>query len=174
MGPNVEAERTATETGSQEAERATGFIPPRSSGRCWRSWARPLRELFALPTGETAFVAGAVISRQRPPTAKGFCFLVVEDETGRLPTPLPPHLYERFKRVLCESVLVAEGLSKAPPEEKRGGKTGVYRSVLIERMWALETLCQSAKPLHGAQGLPRQSPRVAPTPERSAHESATA
>jgi len=86
--------------------------------------------------------------------------LILEDESGRLPTALLPHLYERFERVLREPVLVVEGRVEAPPEEKRGGKRGVYRSVLIERMWAMETLCQSAKPLQGVAGMPGQSPRA--------------
>ena len=121
---------------------------------------RPLRELFALPTDQKVLVAGAVISRQRPPTAKGFCFLILEDETGRLPTALPPHLFEKFERVLRESVLVVEGRLEAPPEEKKGGKVGVYRSVLIERIWSIEALLGINTASHGAKGLPGESPRA--------------
>lgn len=73
---------------------------------------------------------------------------------------LPPHLFERFERVLREPVLVVEGRLEAPPEEKRGGKTGVYRSVLIERMWALDALLMSASPVHGAAGMPGESLRA--------------
>jgi len=122
--------------------------------------AKSIRELFALPPATTVTVAGAVISRQRPPTAKGFCFLILEDETGRLPTALPPHLFERFERVLREPVLVVEGRLEAPPEEKRGGKTGVYRSILIEQMWSLDALLTNVAPVHGAAGMPGESPRT--------------
>jgi error-prone DNA polymerase len=128
--------------------------------RMERLGVRPLSELFALLPGGTVLVAGAVISRQRPPTAKGFCFLILEDESGRLPTALPPHLYERFERVLREPALVVEGRLEAPPEERRGGKVGIYRSVLIERIWSLDALLSSAAPVHGARGLPGENPRV--------------
>lgn len=40
--------------------------------------------------GEIAAVAGLVICRQRPPTAKGFLFLTLEDETGMLNIIITP------------------------------------------------------------------------------------
>jgi len=73
---------------------------------------------------------------------------------------LPLHLYEKFERVLREPVLVVEGKLEAPPEEKRGGKMGVYRSVLIERMWSLESLLTTTLPVHGAKGLSGENPRA--------------
>ncbi|MEZ5393385.1 MAG: hypothetical protein R2724_11045 [Bryobacterales bacterium] len=39
-------------------------------------------ELESIPHGRRVRVAGAVITRQRPGTAKGFCFITLEDETG--------------------------------------------------------------------------------------------
>ena len=42
----------------------------------------PEGELQAIPNGRYVRVAGHVIVRQRPGTAKGFCFLTLEDETG--------------------------------------------------------------------------------------------
>jgi len=62
---------------------------------------------------------------------------------------------------LCEPVLVVEGRLEAPPEEKRDGKTGVYRSVLIERIWSLDALLKDSAPIHGAAGMPGESPRKA-------------
>ena len=131
--------------------------------------ARPIKDVFQLPTGTRVLVAGAVISRQRPPTAKGFCFLILEDESGRLPTALPPGLFERFERALRAPSLVVEGTLEAPPEEGRGGKVGVYRSILIERLWSLDALLHERREaassvhgsVHGAAGLPGENPRVA-------------
>lgn len=123
--------------------------------------AKPIKELFSLAPGSRVCVAGAVISRQRPPTAKGMYFLILEDESGRLPTAMTPPVYEQFERVLREPGLMVEGRLEAPPEEKRGGKTGTYRSVLIEKIWSLDTLCQ-IRSVHSAFGHPGQSPRVAP------------
>ncbi|HEX9039050.1 MAG TPA: DNA polymerase III subunit alpha [Ktedonobacterales bacterium] len=51
-----------------------------------------IAELAGAEAGQVARVAGWVISAQRPPTAKGMGFLVLEDETGRLPVACPPKL----------------------------------------------------------------------------------
>jgi len=50
-------------------------------------------------------------------------------------------------------------LLEAPPKEKCDGKMGVYRLVLIEGMWVLETLRQSARPFTAPKGY-RDSRRV--------------
>lgn len=121
--------------------------------------AQPIRGLFDLPTGEVVRIAGAVISRQRPPTAKGFTFLILEDETGRVPTALQPSLYEPFASVLREGCLIVEGRLESPPEEKQG-KTGVYRSILIEKMWSLNAVT-AQREVVGSAGHTGESPRVA-------------
>ncbi|BCM94537.1 error-prone DNA polymerase (plasmid) [Abditibacteriota bacterium] len=125
-----------------------------------RLGAYPLSRVFSMNGERKVLVAGSVISRQRPPTAKGFCFLILEDETGRLPTALPPHLYEKFERVLREPMLVVEGRLESPPEERRSrSKPGIYRSVLIERIWSLTELLAPAATVYGATGLPGENPR---------------
>src|SRR5207249_5406807 len=43
---------------------------------------RAARELDQVPHGAWVRVAGHVIVRQRPGTARGLCFLTLEDETG--------------------------------------------------------------------------------------------
>jgi error-prone DNA polymerase len=45
-------------------------------------------------------VAGCVITRQRPGTAKGFVFLSLEDETGIVNAIVQPDLFDR-ERELC-------------------------------------------------------------------------
>jgi error-prone DNA polymerase len=45
-------------------------------------------------------VAGCVITRQRPGTAKGFVFLSLEDETGIVNIIVQPDLFER-RRIVC-------------------------------------------------------------------------
>jgi error-prone DNA polymerase len=47
-------------------------------------------------------VAGCVITRQRPGTAKGFVFLSLEDETGIVNVIIQPDLFER-QRIICTS-----------------------------------------------------------------------
>lgn len=46
----------------------------------------------------TVCVAGIVVIRQRPPTAKGFTFLTLEDETGFINVVVKPDTLERFRK----------------------------------------------------------------------------
>ncbi|HWP65988.1 MAG TPA: error-prone DNA polymerase [Candidatus Limnocylindria bacterium] len=64
------------------------------------------RDLARLHDGAAVRVAGHVIVRQRPGTAKGMCFLTLEDETGTANAFLTPPLYERFRVLLNTSPLV--------------------------------------------------------------------
>jgi len=54
-------------------------------------------ELRAVPDGRFARTAGSVIVRQRPGSAKGFCFLTLEDETGTSNAVLTPPQFRRFR-----------------------------------------------------------------------------
>jgi error-prone DNA polymerase len=64
------------------------------------------RDLDAVPNGARVRVAGHVIVRQRPGTAKGFCFLTLEDETGTANAVVTPPRYERWRVVLNGSPLL--------------------------------------------------------------------
>ncbi len=56
-------------------------------------------------------IAGQVICRQRPGTAKGFVFVSLEDETGVANAIVTPQLFERYRlRITEEPFLVIEGL----------------------------------------------------------------
>jgi len=56
-------------------------------------------------------VAGAVITRQRPGTAKGFVFLTLEDETGLTNVIVRPQLFTKEWITLIEKpFLVIEGV----------------------------------------------------------------
>jgi error-prone DNA polymerase len=58
----------------------------------------------------TIQIAGNVICRQRPGTAKGFVFLSLEDETGVSNAIVDPDLFERFRLLITEEAfLVIEG-----------------------------------------------------------------
>ena len=55
-------------------------------------------------------VAGLVITRQAPSTAKGHVFISLEDEYGTINCILRPHVFERYKPVaIRSSILVLEG-----------------------------------------------------------------
>jgi error-prone DNA polymerase len=67
-------------------------------------------ELPRLPDGTRVQVAGAVIARQRPGTAKGFVFLSLEDETGIANAIITPQLFEQDHTVVVHNpFLLIEG-----------------------------------------------------------------
>ncbi len=67
-------------------------------------------DLAGLKHGRPTRIAGCVIARQRPGTAKGFVFLSIEDETGIANAIITPAVYEEFKRVVIyEKFLLIEG-----------------------------------------------------------------
>ncbi|HZD33318.1 MAG TPA: error-prone DNA polymerase [Candidatus Angelobacter sp.] len=67
-------------------------------------------ELAGHPDGQSTRIAGCVIARQRPGTAKGFVFLSIEDETGIANAIITPAVYEQFKRVVIyEKFVLIEG-----------------------------------------------------------------
>jgi error-prone DNA polymerase len=71
-------------------------------------------ELPRLADGERVRVAGAVICRQRPGTARGFLFLTLEDETGLVNVIVKPDLFHREHAVLVgEPVLEVDGRLQA-------------------------------------------------------------
>jgi error-prone DNA polymerase len=67
-------------------------------------------DLAGVPDGRLVRIAGAVIVRQRPGTAKGFVFLSLEDETGIMNAILTPDFFHRYKLPVLESgFLLVEG-----------------------------------------------------------------
>ncbi|HZP94791.1 MAG TPA: DNA polymerase III subunit alpha [Candidatus Limnocylindria bacterium] len=63
-------------------------------------------DLAARAHGELVRVAGAIVVKQHPETAKGHVFLSLEDETGMANVIIRPATYRRFKRVLDGSAAV--------------------------------------------------------------------
>jgi len=79
----------------------------------------PAATLRSVRHGAFVRTAGHVIVRQRPGTAKGMCFLTLEDETGLANAFLTPPAYERFRLLLnTSSLLVIAGVL-----EQRDGVT---------------------------------------------------
>jgi error-prone DNA polymerase len=55
-------------------------------------------------------VAGLVIVRQRPGTAKGFCFLTLEDETGICNAVVVPDMFQKHRALIhTAALLLVEG-----------------------------------------------------------------
>jgi len=67
-------------------------------------------DLRTVANGRRVRIAGCVIARQRPGTAKGFVFLSIEDETGIANAIVSPQIYERNRVVVStERFLIVEG-----------------------------------------------------------------
>ena len=67
-------------------------------------------ELEHLPGGKQVRVAGCVIARQRPGTARGFVFLSLEDETGIANAIVTPDVFDRNRWLLSNApFLLVEG-----------------------------------------------------------------
>ena len=68
-------------------------------------------DLRTLRQGRRVRVAGMVITRQRPGTAKGFVFLTLEDETGIANIIVRPDLFARDRQVIVdEPFLIVDGV----------------------------------------------------------------
>ncbi len=106
-------------------------------------------ELDRLEHGRRLAVAGLVVARQRPATAKGVVFLLLEDEHGLVNLVLPPPVYERHRPLARgEPLLLAYG---------RLEKAGRGRAVVVERLEGLGPLARAAAGI-------AQAPRLLPRP----------
>jgi error-prone DNA polymerase len=86
-----------------------------------RLGAVAISSLEKTPDGTDVRVAGAVIVRQRPGTAKGFVFLTMEDETGMVQAIIHPTLYRQHRALIVGTpVLMVEG-----PLQKQDGTISV-------------------------------------------------
>ncbi|HTQ28365.1 MAG TPA: error-prone DNA polymerase [Puia sp.] len=70
----------------------------------------PAKKLPSCNDGEQVKVAGLVLVRQRPGTAKGICFITIEDETGISNLVVFQNLFERYRKQILQSrLLMVEG-----------------------------------------------------------------
>jgi error-prone DNA polymerase len=68
-------------------------------------------QLLTLRNGRPVQVAGMVITRQRPMTAKGFVFLSLEDETGVSNVVVRPPMFKRYRSLwVSEPALLVNGV----------------------------------------------------------------
>jgi error-prone DNA polymerase len=68
------------------------------------------RDLEALGHDARVRIGGLVVARQRPGTAKGIVFILIEDEFGTVNLIVPPPVYERHRLLVrSEPLMLAEG-----------------------------------------------------------------
>jgi error-prone DNA polymerase len=78
--------------------------------------------------GALVEVAGMVVARQRPETAKGIVFMLLEDERGTVNLIVPPSVYDRHRaEVRTSPLLRAKGRL-----ERREGTINVLVSAVAE------------------------------------------
>ena len=85
-------------------------------------------DLEKIADGGMVEVAGMVVARQRPETAKGIVFMLLEDERGTVNLIVPPPVYERHRALVRAAPLVrAKGRL-----ERREGTINVLVSEVAE------------------------------------------
>ncbi|HTW43139.1 MAG TPA: DNA polymerase III subunit alpha [Solirubrobacteraceae bacterium] len=100
-------------------------------------------QLARLPTRSRVAVAGLVIARQKPGTAKGTMFLLFEDELGTINLIVPKDVYERHRPLArAEPLLLAFGrlersLQPAGPDESAADIRPVI-NVIVRELQPLE------------------------------------
>ncbi|MBA3300717.1 MAG: hypothetical protein H0T15_02515 [Thermoleophilaceae bacterium] len=91
---------------------------------------RSSRDIEGLRHGERVKVAGLVVARQRPATAKGVCFMLLEDEFGTLNLIVPPPVHDSCRlAVRSEPLVMGDGRL-----ERREGTT----NVVVDRVTRLD------------------------------------
>ena len=79
-------------------------------GRTCRRASRTSAELADTPNGTRIQVAGMAIARQRPSTANGIVFMLLEDEHGQANLIIPSQVYEAHRAIIRgEPLLLARG-----------------------------------------------------------------
>ncbi len=98
--------------------------------------------------GEQVAIAGLAVARQRPSTAKGVVFMLLEDELGLVNLIVPPAVYERFRPLVRgEPLLLARGTFE---------RVGRNQNVVVSRLESLGPLAREASGLAEIRaGLPR-------------------
>ncbi len=110
------------------------------------------------PEGARVAVAGLVILRQRPGTAKGVIFITLEDETGVVNVIIWRKLYERFRR----AVIAARMLRVTGRLQRAHGVTHIIAEEVEDLSEMLDLLVAEPAPTamktqeSGAQRQPHQ------------------
>ena len=97
--------------------------------------------------GSTVAYAGLAIARQRPATAKGIVFMLLEDECGQVNLIVPKNVYEQHRAIVRnEPLLLAHG---------RYERVGENRNILVTSIETLGALARRVAELDVGAALPR-------------------
>lgn len=107
----------------------------------------PHDQLDAPPNGARVVVAGLVLVRQRPGTAKGVIFITLEDETGICNVVVWRKKYEEYRR----AVIAGRCLRITGRIQREGGVLHIVADVVEDISWMLDDLLREhpvAKAVH--------------------------
>jgi len=97
--------------------------------------------------GSKVAYAGLAIARQRPSTAKGIVFMLLEDEHGQVNLIVPKNVYEQHRAIVRnEPLLLAHG---------RYEQVGENRNILVSSVESLGALARRVAELDVGAALPR-------------------
>jgi error-prone DNA polymerase len=102
------------------------------------------RNLAAIKDGQSAKIAGIVLIRQQPGTAKGVIFMTLEDETGVANVVLWPDIFARFRREAVGSRVL--GVIGKVQRDQSGYVVHVVADRLVDLSKRLEALNQPLIP----------------------------
>jgi error-prone DNA polymerase len=112
------------------------------------------------PNGRRAAIAGIVLVRQRPGTAKGVVFLTIEDETGVANIVVWPKLFEEFRSIVMGARLIlVQGRVQYADDAPAGGVIHLVAETLEDRTADLDRLSEPGF------SRPRLEPPYAPGDE---------
>jgi error-prone DNA polymerase len=108
-------------------------------------------------------LAGLVLVRQRPGSAKGVCFITLEDETGTANLVVWPKVMEAFRKVVMQArLLVIEGYVQREVEiihvvaERLVDRTDALLRLAPEGLQpALSHADEMIRPVHGSVRSPQ-------------------
>jgi error-prone DNA polymerase len=116
--------------------------------------------------GELVTVAGMVVARQRPGTAKGIVFMLLEDESGTVNLIVPPPVYER-----CRAAVRAAPLVQAKGKlERHEGTT----NVVVTEVTELDRPTSPGRRAENTTPAPEIGPSTRKAPRRRVRERAVA
>ena len=121
------------------------FVPMEMSAAPPR-WPRPPAclphdQLDVPPNGARIAVAGLVLVRQRPGTAKGVIFITLEDETGISNVIVWRKMYEKFRR----AVISGRALKVTGRVQRESGVCHVIAEHIEDISWMLDELIRPDK-----------------------------
>ena len=75
-----------------------------------RAGTRPIGDLSEMKHGQRVRIGGLVVARQKPPTAKGFAFLAVEDPDGMVNVVVSPDVFAACRQAMRCPFVVVDGV----------------------------------------------------------------